>query len=166
MYNRWYDKYPELKSLLILLETVDKQYLEIIAHDFLQIILEKYSEKFDEVLQQMSDNPPPRYNRWYDENEATGKTLAILQNLDPQSRKILSREIISVVKQIRELHAEEEEPNLSLGLGRVLGLYQSENGRRWYDKNKDLSFAMKIISTLPEEDFYNIMEGLSVSISS
>ena len=105
-------------------------------------------------------------NRWYDENEATGKTLAILQNLDPQSRKILSREIISVVKQIRELHAEEEEPNLSLGLERVLGLYQSENGRRWYDKNKDLSFAMKIISTLPEEDFYNIMEGLSVSISS
>lgn len=34
MYNRWYDKYPDLKSLLTLLETVDKYYIELIAQDF------------------------------------------------------------------------------------------------------------------------------------
>ncbi len=37
MYNRWYDKYPDLKSLLLLLETIDEYNIELIAQDFLQI---------------------------------------------------------------------------------------------------------------------------------
>ncbi len=89
MYNRWYDKYPDLKSLLILLETVDKQYLEIIAHDFLQIILEKYSEKFDEVIQQMSDNPPPRYNRWYDDNYELHTCIQFIKSIDDDEKSVL-----------------------------------------------------------------------------
>ncbi len=94
MYNRWYDKYPDLKSLLILLETVDKQYLEIIAHDFLQIILEKYSEKFDQVIQQMSDNPPPRYNRWYDENYELHTCIEFIKTLDDEEKSIMINSFI------------------------------------------------------------------------
>ena len=88
MYNRWYDKYPNLKSLLILLETVDKQHLEIIAHDFLQIILEKYSNKFDEVIQQMSENPPPRYSRWYDENYELHTCIQFIKSLENDEERI------------------------------------------------------------------------------
>ena len=55
---------------------------------------------------------------------------------------------------------------LVLGIERVLGLYQqSVNERRWYDTNNDLKYAIKTMSTLPTEDFLNIMEGLAVSLN-
>ena len=47
-----------------------------------------------------------------------------------------------------------------------MGLFQqSVNERRWYDKNEDLKYALKTMSTLPNEDFFNIMEGLAVSLN-
>lgn len=102
--------------------------------------------------------------RWYDNHDETLETLEILKNLDRTSRTRLSSDIIDIANQIKNMHREEDEPPLSIGLERVLGLYQSVNSRRWYDKQRDLNAAMKTISTLPEEDFLNIMEGLSVSL--
>lgn len=105
------------------------------------------------------------YKRWYDENQETLDTLEIIKKLDRESRVKLAKDVIDVVNQIKSIHREEEEPPLSIGLERVLGLYQSSNSRRWYDKQRDLNNAMKTISTLPSEDFLNIMEGLYVSLS-
>lgn len=110
--------------------------------------------------------------RWYDEHEETPKTLEMLQKLDNRTMKSLSKDLSTIVKQIKELRLEtkkdedEEDEEISLGLQRVLGLYQSEHGRRWYDKRPDVNFAMRSMSTLPKEDFYNIMEGLHVTLSS
>lgn len=110
--------------------------------------------------------------RWYDEHEETPKTLELLQKLDNRTMKSLSKDLSTIVKQIKELRLEakkdeeDEEEEISLGIQRVLGLYQSENGRRWYDKKPDVNFAMRSMSTLPKEDFYNIMEGLHVTLSS
>lgn len=102
--------------------------------------------------------------RWYDSHEETLETLEILRRLDKTSRAKLSNDIVDIANQIKIMHREEDEPPLSIGLERVLGLYQSSNSRRWYDKNKDLDCALKTISTLPEEDFLNIMEGLCISL--
>ena len=65
------------------------------------------------------------------------------------------------------MHEEDDDENqeVSIGIDRVLGLYKISNSRRWYDKVSILSYAMKTMSTLPKEDFYNIMEGISTSIS-
>lgn len=104
-------------------------------------------------------------NRWYDNHEDTLCTLDILKKLDRESKKKLSRDIIEIANQIKTMHREAEEPPLSIGLERVLGLYQTSNSRRWYDKQKDLDVALRTISTLPEEDFLNIMEGLCVSLN-
>lgn len=104
-------------------------------------------------------------NRWYDNHEDTLCTLDILKKLDRDSKKKLSRDIIEIANQIKTMHREAEEPPLSIGLERVLGLYQTSNSRRWYDKQKDLDVALRTISTLPEEDFLNIMEGLCVSLN-
>ena len=60
---------------------------------------------------------------------------------------------------------DDENQEVSIGIDRVLGLYKISNSRRWYDKVSILSYAMKTMSTLPKEDFYNIMEGISTSIS-
>ena len=101
--------------------------------------------------------------RWYDSNENTQRALEILKDMDENQRRALSRDLTTVVKQIKELHEEDEESDVSIGIDRVLGLYKLSNSRRWYDKVSILSYAMKTMSTLPKEDFYNIMEGIAVS---
>ncbi len=103
--------------------------------------------------------------RWYDSNEHTEKALALLKDMDEERRRALSRDLTNVVRQIKELHEEDEEQEVSIGIDRVLGLYKISNSRRWYDKVSILSYALKTMSTLPKEDFYNIMEGLSTSLS-
>ncbi|MCM1002946.1 MAG: hypothetical protein NC408_01235 [Candidatus Gastranaerophilales bacterium] len=104
--------------------------------------------------------------RWYDSNEHTQRALSILKDMDETQRRALSKDLTTVVKQIKELHEEDEEPSVSLGIDRVLGLYKLSNSRRWYDKVSLLSYAMKTMSTLPEEDFYTIMEGIAASAGS
>lgn len=89
MYNRWYDNYPELKSLLMLLEKVDKEQIELIAQDFLQIILAKYNNRFDEAIQNMQKNAPPGYNRWYDEDYNLHTCIEFIKTLDENERKEL-----------------------------------------------------------------------------
>ena len=88
--------------------------------------------------------------RWYDEHEETPKTLELLQKLDQRTINSLSKDLSTIVKQIKELRMEakknveeDEDEEISLGLQRVLGLYQSENGRRWYDKKPAVNFAMR-----------------------
>jgi len=103
--------------------------------------------------------------RWYDTHHETLDTLAILKKLDRESRTKLVDDIVDIANQIKAIHREEDEPPLSIGVERVLGLYQSSNARRWYDRNRDLNRAMRTISTLPQDDFLNIMEGLSVSLN-
>ena len=104
--------------------------------------------------------------RWYDSNEHTTRALAILKDMDETQRRALSRDLTAVVKQIKELHEEEEDSEVSIGIDRVLGLYKLSNSRRWHDKVSILSYAMKTMSTLPKEDFYTIMEGITVTANS
>ena len=105
--------------------------------------------------------------RWYDSNEHTERALSLLKDMDEERRRALSRDLTNVVKQIKEMHEEDDDENqeVSIGIDRVLGLYKISNSRRWYDKVSILSYAMKTMSTLPKEDFYNIIEGISTSIS-
>lgn len=103
--------------------------------------------------------------RWYDSNEHTKKALTLLKDMDENQRRALSQDLTNVVKQIKELHEEDEEQEVSIGIDRVLGLYKISNSRRWYDKVSILSYALKTMSTLPKEDFYNIMEGLTSTLS-
>ena len=105
--------------------------------------------------------------RWYDSNEHTERALSLLKDMDEERRRALSRDLTNVVKQIKEMHEEDDDENqeVSIGIDRVLGLYKISNSRRWYDKVSILSYAMKTMSTLPKEDIYNIMEGISTSIS-
>ncbi len=103
--------------------------------------------------------------RWYDSNEHTEKALELLKDMDEERRRALSKDLTMVVKQIKEMHEEDEEQEVSIGIDRVLGLYKISNSRRWYDKVSILSYALKTMSTLPKEDFYNVMEGVYSTLS-
>ena len=87
MYKRWYDKYPDLKSLMLLLESVDEEHTDVIAQDFLQIVSERYSDKFDEIIQGFADNPPPRYNRWYDKNYNLHTCIEVIKTIENDEEK-------------------------------------------------------------------------------
>ncbi len=102
--------------------------------------------------------------RWYDTKETTLSAIELLKELDPVSQKIISTDIVNIANSLKSIRKEQEIVPLSLGLSRVLGLYQTNNSRRWYDKSKHLDLAFKTISTLPDEDFENIMEGICNSI--
>ena len=109
--------------------------------------------------------------RWYDSHLETSRTLKLLEKLSEEEKEALSQSLITIVNQIKDFHRDDyddetKEPPLSLGISRVIGLYQSSHGRRWYDKADNSGFAMKAMSTLPEADFKNIMDGLSVTLSS
>ena len=107
--------------------------------------------------------------RWYDSNESTEKALSLLKDMEENKRRALSRDLTTIVRQIKELRGEDnnddENDNLSIGIDRVFGLYKISNSRRWYDKVSILSYALKTMSTLPKQDFYNIMEGLTKTIT-
>ena len=107
MYNRWYDKYSDLKHLLLLLETVDEYNIEIIAQDFLQIILSKYKDEFDFVIQQLNDNPPPRYNRWYYKNYNLHTCIEFIKTLDDNEKaELINAFIMSLLSFITNVDDE------------------------------------------------------------
>ncbi len=106
-YNRWYDKYPNLKKLLILLESVDDYNIEIIAQDFLQIIMSKYQEKFDIFIQNMSHNVLPGYNRWYDKNYNLHTCIEFLKVLDDVEKEdLINSFILSIMSFITNVDNE------------------------------------------------------------
>ena len=97
-YNRWYDNYPNLKSLLDLLEKVNPENIELIAQDFLQIIMDKYGKNFDEKLEHISKNAPVRYKRWYDENYNLNTCIEFLKTLDDnQKQELINSFIVSLM---------------------------------------------------------------------
>lgn len=105
--------------------------------------------------------------RWYDVDYSATEIFDKIQNLDDDTKNALSANLTEIIKQIKDLHKEELEPDLSLGIERVIGLYhQFQSRRRWYDKNdEEIAYAIKTLFTLPTQDFYNIVEGLSVSLN-
>ncbi len=86
-FERWYDKYPDLKSLLQLLENVDEYNIELIAQDFIQIIMEKYKDKFDNVIADLSHNAPPGYKRWYDRNYNLHTCVEFIKTIEDEDEK-------------------------------------------------------------------------------
>ena len=107
MYNRWYDKYPQLKQLLSLLEKVPPNYADIIAQDFLQIITAKYKDRFDEVIEKLSVNAPPRYNRWYDKNYDLHTCIEFIKMLDDDEKpELISSLIMSLLSFITNVDDE------------------------------------------------------------
>ena len=73
----------------MLLENLDSYQIELIAQDFLQIILEKYKNQFDSFIKEITENPPPGYNRWYDNNYNLHTCIEFIKTLDDNEKKVL-----------------------------------------------------------------------------
>ena len=102
--------------------------------------------------------------RWYDKYEKTTKAMNLLKELNKDLQKKFSNDIINIATAIKNVNKENGEAPVSIGVERVLGLYQSGMSRRWYDKTPHLKNAIRVVSTLPENDYLNIMEGICSSV--
>ena len=104
-------------------------------------------------------------NRWYDTNDKSMAVLDALRGLDELSRQKISENVISIASSIKAIKREKDEVPVSLGIERVVGLYQQSNRRRWYDKHGEISGVMQTMSTLSEDEYHGIMEALSMALS-
>lgn len=102
--------------------------------------------------------------RWYDVKPYAGEVLAILKELSLQSHYDIAREVLKIIEAIKQNSRELDELPLSLGVDRVLGLFSQNYGRRWYDKNLPINRIFKSASSLQDEDFQNIMQGMFTSL--
>lgn len=118
-----------------------------------------------EVKNEVAKSNEVEHNRrWYDKKKYTSNVLGILKNLSMRSHYEIAREVIRVVESIKIHNRELDELPLSIGVDRVLGLFQEQHKRRWYDNSLPLSRCFKTTSTLQEEDFQNIMQGVCISL--
>lgn len=104
--------------------------------------------------------------RWYDKNTKAQSAIELLKELDAKSQEVISRNVVDVVNSIKTVRKEEEIIPLSIGIKRVLGLYKTTEAKRWYDKNTHIDQVFKTLSTLPKEDFENVIEGICTSLKS
>lgn len=110
-----------------------------------------------------SKNYSPK--RWYDVKPYAGNVLNILKELSLQSHYDIAREVLKIIEAIKVNSRELSEPPLSLGVDRVVGLFSQNYKRRWYDKNLPINRIFKSASSLQDEDFQNIMQGMFTSLS-
>ncbi len=102
--------------------------------------------------------------RWYDTKPYTGEVLSILKQLSLQSHYDIAREVLKIIEVIKQNSRELDNPPLSLGVDRVVGLFSQSYKRRWYDKNLPINRIFKSASSLQDDDFQNIMQGMFTSL--
>ncbi len=103
--------------------------------------------------------------RWYDKSDKSQQVLDILKKLDKAAQRHVAENVINIANSIKAIKREQEDVPISIGLERVVGLYQQEKSRRWYDRNEGISTAMKTISTLSDDECLGIIEALSISLT-
>ena len=103
--------------------------------------------------------------RWYDIKPYTNDVLSILKQLSLSSHYDIAREVLKIIEAIKVNSRDLDEPPLSLGVDRALGLFSQSNKRRWYDNNLPIARIFKSASCLQDEDFHNIMQGMFRSLS-
>ena len=104
------------------------------------------------------------YKRWYDVKPYADDVLSILKNLSLQSHYDIAREVLKIIEAIKINSREIDDPPLSIGVDRALGLFSQNYKRRWYDNNLPIARIFRSASCLQDDDFQNIMQGMFTSL--
>ncbi len=99
--------------------------------------------------------------RWYDKNNDMCDILDTLKVQPPELIDNLAENVMNFSNIIRQNVSNliVEEP-ISIGKERMLGYYKSFQRRRDYDNNWTILSMVNILSTLPDDDFNKISEGI------
>ena len=109
-YVRWYDKDPDLSSLMSFMKSMDEEVRDEVAQDLIQIILSEIEANTDGELSHLNDNKITEYKRWYDKNLSLHSAIEIIKNLNEEQRKqIISLIMESIVQILTEYNYEKAE---------------------------------------------------------
>ena len=109
-YVRWYDKDPDLSSLMAFLESLNDEVRDEVAQDLIQIILSELKTNTDGEISLLNENKITEYKRWYDKNISLHSAVEIIKNLDDAQRKeIISLIMESIVQILTEYNYEKSE---------------------------------------------------------
>ena len=112
----------------------------------------------------LSEKNSYSYKRWYDKKPYADTVLKILKKLSLQSHYDIAREVLKIIETIKTNSIELGETPVSLGTQRVFGLFSQNYKRRWYDNNLPINRIFKSASSLQDDDFQNIMQGMFTSL--
>lgn len=108
-YLRWYDKDPILKDFMALLESLDHQIVEILAQDFIQIIMNSGFINVDSTIELLDKISPNKFNRWYDKNYNLHTCIELLKALpDNQKEQLIETFKESCFEFITNIYYEKE----------------------------------------------------------
>lgn len=96
--------------------------------------------------------------RWYDKYPEFNEILEALKGFQSEDIETLLEEVIQTSMTIKKTRLDTE--LVSLGIDKIKSIMQSENKRRWYDKDRTLYTFINTITALTDEDFQNIITAL------
>lgn len=109
-YVRWYDKDPDLSSLMSFLESLNEEIRDEVAQDLIQIILSEVEANPDGEISHLNENKITEYKRWYDKNISLHSAIEIIKNLgDEQRKEIISLIMESIVQILTEYNYEKSD---------------------------------------------------------
>ncbi len=109
-YVRWYDKDPDLSSLMSFLESLNEDVRDEVAQDLIQIILSEIKTNPDGEISLLNENKITEYKRWYDKNLSLHSAIEIIKNLNDEQRKeIISLIMESIVQILTEYNYEKSD---------------------------------------------------------
>ena len=108
-YLRWYDKDPALKEFMTLLESLNPQAVDLLAQDFIQIIMNSGFIDSDSTITAIMQNSSGKYNRWYDKDYNLHTCIELLKILpENQKQQILETFKESCFELIANIYYEKE----------------------------------------------------------
>jgi uncharacterized membrane protein YccC len=97
----------------------------------------------------MQDKAQDVHGRWYDQIGEMTLALHISRQLPPEIQATIVKNLNNAIDQQRKLRRNDRHA-VSVGAGRVLGLYQAARRKRWHDPDPNMHRAFNLMGTLSD----------------
>ena len=95
--ERWYDKDPQLRSIMKFLELSNEEVKVDIAMDIIQVIVQENYTDSDGLIEFAKTNYIGNAQRWYDTDDVVHTAIEMLKILDINERKAVLSEIAETI---------------------------------------------------------------------
>lgn len=97
MYNRWYDKKENLKTIIDSIQSLEPSSKYAFALDVIQSVISKQPDK-DAFLEQLSTMMPQDGTRWYDDDQICQSAVEMLKFIPEEEIEDLFKDnILSMI---------------------------------------------------------------------
>lgn len=91
--ERWYDRDPQLKTILAFLEKAPDEMRTDVAMEMIQFIIEENFTTSEELIQFAKTNYVGRGQRWYDVDDLVHTAVEMIKLLTDDERRIVLSEV-------------------------------------------------------------------------